>query len=67
MKLIDDIKGACRHFSTISLGLGTAIMTAWGTVPEDWKADLPAHLVAKVTAAILLWGLIGKFIKQDPP
>lgn len=64
IRLIDDAKGAWRHFSTIALGLGTAIMTVWSTVPDDWKLLLPAGIVAKVTACILLWGLVGKFIKQ---
>lgn len=66
MKLIDDIKGAWRHFSTISLALGTAMQGAWMVFPADLKRGLNAEVVGYVLGAILLWGLVGKFIDQSP-
>ena len=69
MKLIDDIKGAWRHFSTIALALGTAIQGAWIAYPADLKLGLPPTAVSLINyalGAVLLWGLVGKFIDQTP-
>lgn len=69
MKLIDDVKGAWRHFSTQALLIGASIQSAWALFPDDLKVALgPAVVtwVARVTALVLLWGLIGKFIDQRP-
>ena len=67
MKLIDDVKGAWRHFSTIALAAGAALQGVWIAFPDDLKAQLPlgaVKVVSYLTACILVWGLIGKFIKQ---
>lgn len=67
MKLIEDIKGAWRHFSTIALASGATIQGVWIAFPPDLKARLPqttVDLVSYVTGVILVWGLIGKFIQQ---
>lgn len=67
MKLIEDIKGAWRHFSTIALASGAAIQGVWIAFPADLKAALPhgtVETVSYLTACILVWGLIGKFIQQ---
>ena len=70
MKLIEDVKGAWRHFSTIALASGAAIQGVWIAFPDDLKAQLPlgtVKVVSYLTALILVWGLIGKFIKQPTP
>jgi len=67
MKLIDDVTGAWRKFSTIALASGTAIQGVWIAYPDDMKAQLShgtVKLVSYVTGMILVWGLIGVFIKQ---
>ena len=68
MKLIDDIRGAWRHYSTQALALGAAIQGAWVAFPDDLKAALGPDavvVVAKVTAVILVLGLAGKFVDQS--
>lgn len=71
MKLIDDAKGAWRHYSTVALSTAGAVQTGWVTLPDEIKSDLPKTVgewVAKITVAILFLGLIGKFVKQgDAP
>lgn len=67
MKLIEDVKGAWRHFSTIALASGATIQGVWIAFPDDLKTALPmgtVKVVSYVTACILIWGLVGKFIKQ---
>jgi hypothetical protein len=69
MQIVTDVKARLRHFSTIALGLGTSIQAAWIAMPDDFKLSLGPDInnwVGKVTAAVLLWGLIGKFIQQQP-
>lgn len=67
MKLVDDCKGAWRHYSTKALALAGALQGAWLGIPDEIKADLP-HTVAKVVAWVVFvvaaLGLGGKFVDQ---
>lgn len=68
-RLIPNAKKAWTHFSTQALALGVGIQGAWAVFPDDLKAGLPANTVqwvSRITALILLWGLIGKFVDQTP-
>ena len=68
MKLIDDIRGAWRHYSTQALAMGAALQGVWVAFPDDLKAALGPDavvVVAKVTAVILVLGLLGKFVDQS--
>jgi hypothetical protein len=65
-RVVKDWKSRIKDFSTISLGLGTALQGAWLVFPEDLKAGLPAKTIGYVLGAILVWGLAGKFIIQGP-
>ena len=67
MKLIDDVKGAWRHYSTIALSTAGAVQAAGVATPDLIRDGLPKGVnqwVSTVTVFILFWGLIGKFIKQ---
>jgi hypothetical protein len=69
MKLIDDVKGAWRHYSTQALALGAGIPSAWSAIPDDLKTAMPpstVHWVANVTGIVCAVGLAGKFIDQTP-
>ena len=69
MKLIPNARAAWRHYSTQALALGDSITSAWTVFPDDLKAAMgPDALVwiARITALILVWGLVGKFIDQGP-
>jgi len=67
MKLIDDVRGAWRHYSTIALTAAGGLQGAWVSIPESIKANLPAEVgqaVSWVCFAIVMLGLFGKFVKQ---
>lgn len=71
MKLIDNPRRVLRHFSTIALGLLTAVsgtvVAAWPLVPDEWKAAVPKEALMYLAVGYLVisaWGGIGKFIKQ---
>jgi hypothetical protein len=67
VKLIDNWKGAWKHYSTQALALGAAIPGVWTSIPDDLKAALPPsaiHWVARITGIVCAVGLAGKFIDQ---
>ena len=66
-RIVKDWRTRLRDFSTISLALGTALQGAWLIFPEDLKTSLPSKWISYGLAAILLWGLVGKFIVQGDP
>lgn len=66
-RVVKDWRQRLRDFSTVALALGTALQGAWLVFPEDLKASLPSRWVSYALGAILVWGLVGKFVVQGPP
>lgn len=69
MKLIDDCKGAWKHYSTQALALAGSLQGAWLSIPDSIKADLPktvGEVVAWIVFAVAALGLGGKFVDQSP-
>jgi hypothetical protein len=67
MKFVKDVKARLKHYSTIALATGTGIQGAWMAFPDDLKAGLgpdAIHWVSRLTAFVLLAGIVGKFIDQ---
>jgi len=67
MKLIDDVKGAWHHYSTIALTAASGLQGAWISIPDAIKANLPVTVgqaVSWISLAIVMLGLFGKFVKQ---
>ena len=44
--------------------LCAAIQGAWVYIPDDMRSSIPHHLVSGVTIALLIFGVIGRVIKQ---
>lgn len=68
-KFLENVKARWKHFSSIALATGASIQGAWVAFPDDLKTELgtgTAAFVSKLTAIILLWGFVGKFIDQPP-
>ena len=66
-KLIRNWRDALTHYSTKALALGAGVQGMWLAFPDDWKANLGADVatwMARLTAGILVAGLVGKFIEQ---
>lgn len=64
IKLIEDWRNARRWFSVNAMLLAAAIQGAWLQIPEDMKASIPPQLVQYVTIALLVFGVVGRLIKQ---
>lgn len=67
MKFIDDAKRWWRMFSMQAMGAALAIQGAWEVIPPDMKAGIPHQWVTRVTAALLVLGMVGRLVKQDKP
>lgn len=70
MKLVDDCKGAWRHYSTKALALAAGLQGAWMSIDSSIKADLPQsvhQVVGYVVLAVAALGLGGKFVDQSKP
>jgi hypothetical protein len=66
MKLVDDAKRAYRWFSVQAMVWAIAIQGAWEFVPDDMKTGLSPKLVSGLTVGLLVLGLIGRLVKQEP-
>lgn len=69
MKLIDDCRGAWRHYSTQALAIIASAGVTWANLPDWFKSSLPPWMdqaVAALMTAGALLGLLGKFIDQSP-
>ncbi len=69
MKRIELVEGwRCAHkwVSTNCMVLAGALQGAWLYIPPDMKASVPPKLVAGVTIALLVLGVIGRMFKQGP-
>ena len=64
MKLIPNWRSRITDYSTVALALSAGIMATWSTLPPDWLQFLPTEWVARITGAVSLFGLVGKFIVQ---
>jgi len=72
-KFIPDWKSRLKDYSTIALGivtaLSTAMLAAWAVMPTEWKNALPPNIMVYFGGAYLVigaWGGVGKFLIQEP-
>jgi hypothetical protein len=66
MKLVDDARRAWRWFSVQCMTLALALQGAWAMVPDDMKTGIPPRAVTVITLALLVLGIAGRLIKQEP-
>lgn len=64
-KLLDDWKQGWRWFSVQSMILAAALQGVWCTLDASQKAALEPYQ-APITLAVLVLGVIGRLVKQDP-
>lgn len=64
MKLVENWQQGWRWFSNMALTAIVAINTA--PIPPELIQVLPPDTQQKVTIGLAVFGLIGRFIKQEP-
>ena len=70
MKLVTNAIEVWRHYSTGALLAVGAIQGVYAATPQKWIDELPNgfnSVMAYSTMAIALFGVVGKFIKQELP
>lgn len=68
MKLIDNVRGIWKHYSTWALSTVASLGVTWASVPEDIKAQLPhsvGQAVAWVVTIVAILGIGAKCIDQS--
>jgi hypothetical protein len=69
MRLVDNCRGALRHYSTQALAFIASVGVTWHSLPDWVTSQLPgwvANAVAWGMTAVAVGGLFGKFIDQTP-
>ncbi len=65
MKLIPEARHWWRMFSMQAMSAVTALLGAWGAMPDALQARLPGRLVVGVAIALLVLGMVGRLMQQD--
>jgi hypothetical protein len=65
-RLVDDWRECWRWISMQAMAIALALQGAWMAVPEDLRANLPSWLITAVTIVLLVLGMIGRLLTQQP-
>lgn len=65
MKLIPEARHWWRMFSMQAMSAATALLGAWGALPDSLQSRLPGRLVVGIAIALLVTGMAGRLIQQD--
>lgn len=66
MRLVDDAHRAWKWFSVQAMAWAIALQGAWTALPEEMRAGIPPQLVHWITMALLVLGIVGRLVRQDP-
>lgn len=64
MKLVENWKEGYKWISTQSMALAVAILSSWEMIPAEWKAALPMDDAKPYVIALLVLGIVGRFLDQ---
>lgn len=65
LALIPEARHWWRMFSMQAMSAATALLGAWGALPDSLQAQLPGRLVAGIAVALLVLGMVGRLVQQD--
>lgn len=65
MKLVDNVSKAWTWFSVQAMVLAGAVQGAWVFIPDEMKASIPPDVVQVLTLVLLVFGVVGRLVKQD--
>jgi hypothetical protein len=67
MKLVQDWREGWKWISTQSMALAVAVLSTWEVIPEEWKAAISVSDVRPLVIALLVLGILGRFLDQTTP
>jgi hypothetical protein len=62
--LICGWKKSWKFVSMQGMVLAVATQATWVTLPDDWRASIPGSVVAGITIACLIIGIVGRIYAQ---
>ena len=65
MKLIEGWENCWKWLSVNCMFVAGSIQGAWVYIPDDLRDSAPHYLVAWITIALLVLGIIGRITKRD--
>lgn len=65
LQLIPEARRWWRMFSMQAMGAASALLGAWGALPDELQTKVPAGLVVGVAVALLVLGMVGRLVQQD--
>lgn len=66
MQLVSDWKSAWKFYSTRAMSLALIAQSVWLGLPAEMRESIPPKWMALATIAMLVLGILGRFIKQSP-
>lgn len=66
MKLIDNAGRAWRFVSMQAMAAAIGLLGAWQWLPDDLKASIPHEWVTYTSIVLLVLGMVGRMVKQEP-
>lgn len=64
LKLVENWKEGWKWISTNSMVLVITILSSWGAMPEAFQQAVPLPVLMWVAVAVLVLGVIGRFVDQ---
>lgn len=65
--LVPDWRSCWRWWSIRAMSAALALQGAWLALPDDLRAGVPDSWAQIVTAALMVLGLAGRLVAQQPP
>ncbi len=63
-KLIPEWKKAHRMISVQCMTIATAMLSAWGSMPDKFQQAIPVKWVIIIAAGLLITGTVGRLVQQ---
>ncbi len=64
--LIHNWREAWRWISMWAMAANVAFLGTWAALPDDLKTALPSWIVPTAAVIVLVIGMAGRLIKQEP-
>jgi hypothetical protein len=65
-EIVHNWRSAWRFISMRAMAANVAFLGTWAALPDDLKSALPSWLVPTVAVIVLVIGMGGRLIKQEP-
>lgn len=65
MKLIEEWRVCYKYLSVQANSIGAALAVVYGSMYDQLKENFPPTVMAAVTAAVFVLGIVGRLVSQE--